>query len=202
MTFNYSMSDFRLCFFHRDGLLVSTATNLSDRGGLETFVAAITGMWNWKTSEAAGYHPSQSHPHFSFNGDLYQVNDVLCRRYGIRVRATRVFVLKKEYTGATSEEPPPALKSVKSIRKPLEPLLLPQSRSPEGTTRLRVVTLPDLMVVKCSFPLAIRELEASVFQPVRQYIGSIETLDGYNAECVRPPKDVKHRNVFGLRDLP
>ncbi|KAL0952126.1 hypothetical protein HGRIS_008754 [Hohenbuehelia grisea] len=197
ITFNHVTSIFRLCFFHRGGVIATPPMNILTYEGFKGFVTAITGMWNWENAEAAGHYTAQTHSHFSFNEELYQIDKLFCRRICVRGRATRVFGLRRELT--MSAGPPPLLKERLERRgDPLEPLLRPKSAKPEQTVKLDRIKLPESLALKCSYPLAQKDREEDIFRPVKQYIGIVDIIAAYDVECVQAPASSTYWKIFEL----
>ncbi|KAJ8495198.1 hypothetical protein ONZ45_g12960 [Pleurotus djamor] len=90
LTFHQTNAEFRLCFFHRGGILATPCMNLLTTKGFTQFVSTL------------------SHSHFSINNQCFQIADVLCRRNPDRGRATRVFTLQRDDKDAPLPWPPKA----------------------------------------------------------------------------------------------
>ncbi|KAL0960176.1 hypothetical protein HGRIS_011810 [Hohenbuehelia grisea] len=141
---NPSDNSFRLCIFHRGGLLATTPMDLMTESGFREFVATIIGLWQWDTVDKAGFDPSVRPSHISLDNSWYRINDVLCRRLrAICSRATSVYVVGLERTITDSMDTiHTASNSI--LNKPssgLEPILLQQSsadkKGPEAGVPLK-----------------------------------------------------------------
>ncbi|KAL4258679.1 hypothetical protein AB1N83_007173 [Pleurotus pulmonarius] len=62
---NHAEGSFRLCLYHRGGLLASTAMNLKTIVGFHLFVSTIVGLWQWDSLKKASMTPSIVSPLFS-----------------------------------------------------------------------------------------------------------------------------------------
>ncbi|KAJ8518710.1 hypothetical protein ONZ45_g4263 [Pleurotus djamor] len=109
LTFHQTNAEFRLCFFHRGGILATPCMKLLTTKGFTQFVSTLVGIFNWATPQEAGLCATQSHSHFSINNQCFQIADVLCRRNPDRGRATRVFTLRRDDQDAPLPWPPKAI---------------------------------------------------------------------------------------------
>ncbi|KAF4565524.1 hypothetical protein EYR36_002095 [Pleurotus pulmonarius] len=198
---NHAEGSFRLCLYHRGGLLASTAMNLKTIVGFHLFVSTIVGLWQWDSLKKAGCEPSMSHSHISFNDCQYRVTAVLCRRQAIRARATSVFVVQKDETPADE-----GIKTRSQVRDNMTRVLLlndkklePWSRlspfddliplPPSVTKHIAPIHFPDTFIVKCSHQPDGRHKEEDVFRSVQGFIGIPEILGGYEAEQFNIPTE-------------
>ncbi|KAF4592786.1 hypothetical protein EYR38_008487 [Pleurotus pulmonarius] len=191
---------FRVCLYHRGGLLATTPMALATKAGFCEVVATIVGMWQWETLSQAGYDPCMSHSHISFNHAQYRITQVLCRRQVIRGRGTGVFAVKLD----------------KELERPLRPRLrrfLPEftkellekvdlrawsrlnpyddlEACTPTATKLLNVNLPESFIVKCSHQPAGRDKEEDIFRSVQGYIGIPDILIGYEAQQFHTSQNV------------
>ncbi|KDQ24401.1 hypothetical protein PLEOSDRAFT_161560 [Pleurotus ostreatus PC15] len=198
---NHAEGSFRLCLYHRGGLLASTAMNLKTIVGFHLFVSTIVGLWQWDSLKKAGCEPSMSHSHISFNDCQYRITAILCRRQAIRARATSVFVVQKDETPADE-----GIKTRSQVRDNMARVLLlndkklePWSRlspfddlipfPPSVTKHIAPIQFPDTFIVKCSHQPDGRHKEEDVFHSVQGFIGIPEILGGYEAEQFNIPTE-------------
>ncbi|KAL0957668.1 hypothetical protein HGRIS_001449 [Hohenbuehelia grisea] len=195
---NQSDGSFRLCIFHRSGLLATTPMNLTTEDGFREFVSTIVGLWQWDTLAKAGYETSLSHSHIGFNGLQYRINEVLCRRQVLCGRATSVYAVEldtdlkrrhrsqsRRYLPEFTEEFLQQVKKKTRVWSRLNPFDDLKSAPLSATTSLDSIKLPDTFIVKCSHQPAGREKEEDIFGSVQDYIGIPEILAGYEAEQIQ-----------------
>ncbi|KAF9500612.1 hypothetical protein BDN71DRAFT_1440019 [Pleurotus eryngii] len=198
---NHAEGSFRLCLYHRGGLLASMAMDLETIDGFHMFVSTIVGLWQWDSLKKAGCEPSMSHSHISFNDSQYRITAVLCRCQAIRARATSVFVVQKDETPADE-----GIKTRSQVRDNMTRVLLlndkklePWSRlspfdnlmplPPSATKQIAPIQLPNTFIVKCSHQPDGRHKEEDVFRSVQGFIGIPEILGGYEAEQFNIPME-------------
>ncbi|KAL0959982.1 hypothetical protein HGRIS_011639 [Hohenbuehelia grisea] len=214
---NQAESCFRLCFFHRGGLLATTPMPLTTESGFREFVSTIIGLWQWDTLEKAGFDECSSHSHFNFNNTQYRIDTVLCRRQAIRGRATSVYVVRIDdsiskpavaavrtraqarghaYLAQNAPTLVQPLKKDKTIAawsrlNPFDDLKPTPVITPK---HLGPIDLPDMFVVKCSYQPEGRDKEEDIFSSVQGFIGIPNVLAGYDATQFRIPST--HTPVF------
>ncbi|KAL0958224.1 hypothetical protein HGRIS_000382 [Hohenbuehelia grisea] len=193
-----STAEFRLCFFHRSGMLATHSMKLRTEPGLRGLVSTIVGMWLWQTPSQAGYEPTQVPKYFSFNDTKYHIHRVLCRRQAIRGRATTVYVVDRdEVPDETTRYLAPAqalgsnhwtcLNPFDRYEPPAQPHTVDDEYDNEAEeeesipTRHTTSKLPNTFIVKCSYQLVNRESEVDVFKSVEGYIGIPDILEAYQA---------------------
>ncbi|KAF4586635.1 hypothetical protein EYR40_010649 [Pleurotus pulmonarius] len=201
---NHAEGSFRLCLYHRGGLLASTAMDLETIDGFHMFVSTIIGLWQWDSPTKAGCEPSMSHSHISFNDSQYRITSVLCRRQAIRSRATSVFVV--ELDEASRKPTDQGVQTRSQVRENTARILLlnnkklePWSRlspfddliplPPSVTKHIPPIKFPDTFIIKCSHQPDGRHKEEDVFHSVQGFVGIPEILGGYEAEQFNIPTE-------------
>ncbi|KAL4262000.1 hypothetical protein AB1N83_008338 [Pleurotus pulmonarius] len=193
---NQVEGSFRLCLFHRGGLLATTPMLLNTADGFRSFVSTILGVWHWDTREKAGYEPSMTHSHISFNNSQYRINAVLCRRQAIRARATSVCIVGLDDSltkrAARSKAFQPIL--IQNMNKKLQvcsrlsPFDDLDPALPPKTKHLSI-DLPETFIVKCSHQPDGRDKEEEIFSLVQGFVGIPDILAGYEALQFEIPTD-------------
>ncbi|KAG9224224.1 hypothetical protein CCMSSC00406_0004723 [Pleurotus cornucopiae] len=191
---------FRVCLYHRGGLLATTPMALATKAGFREVVATIVGIWQWETLSQAGYDPCMTHSHISLNHAQYRITQVLCRRQAIRGRGTGVFAVKldkelgrplrsrlRRFLPEFTKE---LLEKVNlrawSRLNPYDDL---EACNPTATKPLNV-KLPESFIVKCSHQPAGRDKEEDIFRSVQGYIGIPDILIGYEAQQFHTSENV------------
>ncbi|KAL0950103.1 hypothetical protein HGRIS_010103 [Hohenbuehelia grisea] len=179
--------EFRLCFFHRSGLLATHAMRFTTTtDGFRDFVATIVGMlfWDRGVPQQAGYVPEQSPVRFSLNNADFYIHDVLCRPQAVCGRATSVYVVKRNLKPKRGHIVFPSSlinidDPVRRMLNPLDPFYWKEDVPLVGTQMLDVTTLPDSFIIKCSHPLKDRISEVDVFFAAQGFIGVPRILTQY-----------------------
>ncbi|KAF7416024.1 hypothetical protein PC9H_002811 [Pleurotus ostreatus] len=175
---------FRVCLYHRGGLLATTPMALATKAGFREVVATIVGIWQWETLSQAGYDPCMTHSHISLNHAQYRITQVLCRRQAIRGRGTGVFAVKLD-----KELGRPSRSRLRRFLPEFTKELLEKACNPTATKPLNV-KLPESFIVKCSHQPAGRDKEEDIFRSVQGYIGIPDILIGYEAQQFHTSKNV------------
>jgi hypothetical protein len=96
IAFNHKKTEARFCFYHRAGLMLTSALNLRNEEGFRTFVRGVIGIALWPDAAAAGMDISRDDHYFMLpHAGLYRIATVFCDRRCVRGRATRVYRLEK-----------------------------------------------------------------------------------------------------------
>ncbi|KAL0958907.1 hypothetical protein HGRIS_014225 [Hohenbuehelia grisea] len=189
LALHHTTSEFRLCFYHRSGVLATHSMNLKTESGLRDLVSTIVGMWRWQTPSQAGYEPTQVPKYFSFNETRYYIHHVVCRRQAIRGRATCVYIVKRTEVpdNETRYLAEPRAECGALEWKCLNPFDLgDSSKDPDDIedpipTQKLPIQLPDSFTVKCSHQIHTRDNEVDVFSGVQGYIGIPDIITAYEA---------------------
>ncbi|KAL0950096.1 hypothetical protein HGRIS_010097 [Hohenbuehelia grisea] len=201
---NHKRGEFRMCLFHRSGVLATHVMKFTTTvDGFRDFVATIVGMlfWDRQVPQQAGYVPEQSPVRFSLNNTEFYVHRVLCRRQAVRGRATTVYAVNRN--PRDEDDDPIFPSSLISYNAPVHRMLNPFDRRvdvlPVGTQKLDVRTLPDSFIIKCSHQLKDRISELEVFAKVQGYIGIPHVLAQYDCAAFEIPEG-KSPVFWKLRD--
>ncbi|KAL0950105.1 hypothetical protein HGRIS_010105 [Hohenbuehelia grisea] len=188
---NQKTGEFRLCFFHRSGVLATHSMRFtSTLQGFRDLVATIMGMWLWTTPGQAGYVPEQSPLRFSLSNTSFYIHQILCRRQAIRGRGTIVYAVKRAVKPPDHEAfPDSLLNNDGPIWKKLNPFDRKEDVPPVGTQKVDIPTLPDSFIIKCSHQLRERISEVDVFSAVQGFIGIPRVLGEYQPMAFETPAD-------------
>ncbi|KAJ8522120.1 hypothetical protein ONZ45_g1274 [Pleurotus djamor] len=210
---NYTEASFRLCIFHRGGLLATTPMILTTECGFREFVSTIIGLWQWDTPAKAGFEPALSQSYIRLNGCQYRIDHVLSRRPVLCGKATSVYAVRLD-TSAGQAHPSESHthrrylpEFTKKVLRKLEKAPLPwdclnpfddlEPVPPSTSKCLDSITLPETFIVKCSHQPVDRDKEEDIFRVARGYVGVPEIITGYDAENIDvEAQDVVFWDVF------
>ncbi|KAF9492959.1 hypothetical protein BDN71DRAFT_1164495 [Pleurotus eryngii] len=200
---NHAQGDFRLCFFHRGGLLATTSMYIQTEPGFRQFVSTIVGLWQWDTLDmrrpchtltlasitcnivltpfSAVAWPSVTSV---FAVKLFQTVNTSKNSDGIQTRRQirgPNYVYHPEVTTSLLQELKDAQESSESWYF-LDPLNDLEPSPPQATKQLvSGLQLPDTFIVKCSHQSQGRNKEEEVFRSVQGFVGIPDILAGYDA---------------------